>query len=200
MPSQVIAYPIRDNLYLNITDRCTLQCEFCPKYNDSHQVHQYDLTIECKPTISQIIQAIGDPTRYNEIVFCGYGEPTLRLKELLTVAKHIKSLGGRVRLNTDGLANRVHKRNVLPELSSCIDAISISMNAHNAEVYNRHCRPALADSFQSMLDFIAQAPEYIRDVTATAIEGLEGVDIQRCAAIAEELGVKFRRRQLDVVG
>lgn len=198
-----IAYPIRDNLYLNITDRCTLRCNFCPKHNGSHYVHQFDLSLPHKPNTQEILQAIdanGDVRRFSQVVFCGYGEPTLRLRELLTVATHIKAQGGRVRLNTDGLANRVHKRNVLPELARCVDAISVSMNAQNATVYDRHCRPALPDSYDAMLEFLRQAPNYISDVTATAIAGLEGVDVDRCAVIARDLGVEFRRRQLDIVG
>ena len=181
----------------------TVRCAFCPKYNGSHEVHDYDLTLKSKPKLQEILHAIdaaGDLSQFTEVVFCGFGEPTLRLKELLAVSRHLKAQGARVRLNTDGLANRVHKHNVLPELAESIDAISISMNAHNETLYNRHCRPSLPDSYQAMLDFLRQAPQYINDVTATAIEGLEGVDIQQCAATARKLKVKFRRRVLDVVG
>lgn len=195
-----LAYPIRDSLYLNITDRCTLQCQFCPKHNGTHQLHDYDLTLNHRPETDEIIAAIGDPRRYRQIVFCGYGEPTLRLKVLLTVARDIKAKGGVVRLNTDGLANLVHKRNVLPELASCIDAISVSMNAQDEAVYNQHCCPALAGSFQAMLDFIRHAPRYIADVTVTAVDGLEAVDVAACEALAGGYGVKFRARHLDVVG
>ena len=116
------------------------------------------------------------------------------------MAKHVKAQGVKVRLNTDGLANRVHKHNVLPELGQYIDSISVSMNAQNETVYEKHCHPSLAGSYQAMLDFLQQALFYISDVTATAIDGLEGVDVQQCAAIAQALGVKFRRRVLDVVG
>jgi TatD family-associated radical SAM protein len=200
---QTIAYVIGNNLYLNITDHCTLHCRFCPKYNGTHQVHQYDLRLQHKPGLPEILQAIadaGDIKQFKEVVFCGYGEPTLRLKELLAVAQYLKAQGAKVRLNTDGLANRVHKHNVLPELGQCIDAVSVSMNAQNEAVYEKHCCPSLPGSYQAMLDFLRQAPGHISDVTATAIDGLDGVDVQQCAAIAKELNVKFRRRVLDVVG
>lgn len=200
MKNQQISYVIGDSLYLNITDRCTLECTFCPKTQGILQVHEYDLTLNHRPSSQEIIEAIDDPAAYKEVVFCGYGEPTLRLKVLLEVARYIKSQGGRVRINTDGLANLANKRNVLPEMADCIDALSISLNAQNAEVYDRHCQPALAGSFQQMLDFIAEAPHYIADVTATAIDGLEGVDIEACRELAESRGAKFRRRVLDVVG
>jgi TatD family-associated radical SAM protein len=200
MHAQTISYTIKDRLYLNITDRCTLECTFCPKNNDSMQVHDYDLTLDHRPTTQEIIDAVGDPRRFSEVVFCGYGEPTLRLKVLLAVAHHIKASGGRVRINTDGLANLVHKRNVLPELAECVDSISVSMNAQDTGIYTLHCQPAISGSFEAMLDFLRQAPDHIADVTATAIDGLEGVDIERCQELAYELGVKFRQRNLDIVG
>ena len=200
MENQQLSYVIGDSLYLNITDRCTLECAFCPKTQGILQVHDYDLTLDHRPASQEIIEAIDDPAAYKEVVFCGYGEPTLRLKVLLEVARHIKAHGGRVRVNTDGLANLANKRNVLPEMAECIDALSISLNAQNADIYDRHCQPALAGSFEQMLEFVAEAPKYIKDVTATAIDGLEGVDVEACRALAEERGVKFRRRVLDVVG
>lgn len=195
-----ISYAIGDRLYLNITDRCTLACRFCPKHNGSHRVHEFDLTLEHRPSEAEILASIDDPARYSEVVFCGFGEPTLRLKVLLAVARHVRENGGRVRINTDGLANLVHKRNVLPELSPVVDALSISLNAQNAAVYDLHCEPALRGSFDAMLDFLGQAPQYIADVTATAIDGLAGVDIEACRSLAQKSGVKFRRRTLDVVG
>ncbi len=200
MSEQTLAYTIGDKLYLNITDRCTLQCGFCPKHNGSRRVHDYDLMLRHRPTVAEIIDAIDGPADYREVVFCGYGEPTLRLRVLLDVADYVKSQGGRTRLNTDGLANLVHKRDVLPELGSVIDAVSVSMNAVDAQSYNRHCQPALPGAFDAMLVFLRAAPTYIEDVTATAIDGLEGVDIEACQDLAASLGVKFRRRVLDIVG
>ncbi len=199
-PEQTIVYTIGDSLYLNITDRCTLACSFCPKNQGSHQVHDYNLTLDHLPNELEIQSAIGDPQRYHEIVFCGYGEPTLRLKMLLQVAKSIKERGGMVRVNTDGLANLVYKRNTLQELSVCVDSISVSMNAQDEVTYDRHCLPAMGGSYQAMLTFLKEAPRFIPVVTATAIEGLEGVDIAACRLLAGKLGVKFRKRTLDVVG
>lgn len=198
--NQTLSYEIRGALYLNITDRCTLECAFCPKYSGTTMLHEYDLALDHRPGTEEIIRSIGDPKRYSEIVFCGYGEPTLRLKVLLEVADYIKKNGGRVRVNTDGLANLVNKRNVLPEMEGRVDALSVSMNAQNKEVYDRHCRPALAGSFEAMLAFLSEAPKYIPDVSATAIDGLEGVDIDACEKLAGVCGVKFRRRALDRVG
>lgn len=197
---QQLAYTIRDSLYLNITDACTLVCQFCPKTQGSHEVHDYDLTLERQPKTAEIIAAIGDPTRYCEVVFCGYGEPTARIKVLLEVADYIKAHGGRVRVNTDGLGNLINHRDILPEMAGRVDALSVSLNAQNEAVYNQHCQPRHEGSYQAMLAFLREAPRYVPDVTATAINDLEGVDIEACRQIAEEFGVHFRQRELDVVG
>ena len=200
MNNSTLAYPIGDRLYLNVTDRCTLNCAFCPKHVARPRVRDYDLSLRARPDASDIIASIGDPARYSEVVFCGFGEPTLRLKLVLEVSDYIHSRHGRVRINTDGLANLVHKRNVLPAFTGRVDALSVSMNAHNETVYNRHCRPALRGSYQAMLSFLEQAPRYVNEVTATAIDGLEGVDIDACRKLATERGARFRRRVLDAVG
>jgi TatD family-associated radical SAM protein len=195
-----LVYDIGKSRYINLSDRCTLRCQFCPKTHDELQVHEYDLRLKQRPTAELIIEALGDPSLFEEIVFCGFGESTLRLKELIKIAQFVKAEGGRVRVNTDGLANLVNKRNVLPELAGCVDALCVSMNGQNEAVYNRHCQPSIKGSYQAMLDFLALAPRYIDDVTATAINGLEGLDIEACQKLAHDKGVKFRRRELDVVG
>jgi len=200
MQNPTLAYVIGDNLYLNVTDRCTLACAFCPKHNHGSKVRGFDLTLPVRPDIDDVIAAIGDPAAYREIVFCGFGEPTLRLKPVLAISDHVKRCGGRVRINTDGLGNLVNKRNILPELEHRVDALSVSLNAQNEAIYNQHCRPALAGSWQAMLDFLEQAPRYIDQITATAIDGLEGVDINACRRLAEQRGAEFRRRVLGVVG
>ncbi len=164
------------------------------------QVHEFNLSFDHRPGADEIIAAIGNVSDYSWHVFCGFGEPTLRLQTLLEVARYIKQQGGRVRLNTDGLANLIHKRNVLPEMAGLIDALSVSLNAQNEAVYIRHCAPAIENSWQSMLDFLALAPAFVPDVTATAINGLDGVDIKTCRRLAEDRGVKFRQREIDVVG
>ena len=200
MTSQQIAYPIADKLYLSITDRCTLECRFCPKTQGSYEVQGYDLRMAYRPEVDDILQALPELDQYSEVVFCGYGEPTLRLKVLLAVAAELKKRGKLVRLNTDGLGSLVNKRNILPELGEVIDKVSVSMNAQTEAIYDKHCEPQLPGAYQAMLDFLTQAPNYIADVTATAINGLEAVDVNECRRIAEKLGVKFRQRELDIVG
>ena len=195
-----LAYRLHGNCYLNITYHCTLRCAFCPKFNGTWEVQDIDLLLTREPSAAEVLAAIGDPSADAEIVFCGLGEPTLNLPVLLDVARAMQGRGKRVRLNTDGLANLVHGRDVTPELAEVVDAVSISMNAQDEATYERHCRPRRPGAFDAMLDFARRAREQGMEVTMTAIDGLEGVDIAACERLADELGVAFRRRVLDVVG
>ena len=195
-----IGYTLHGNRYLNVTNRCTLRCAFCPKFNGTWNVQGYELRMHHEPSPDEIMAAVGNPRNYKEVVFCGLGEPTLRLYDLLDVAARIRSRGGRVRLNTDGLACLVHGRNVTPDLEDNIDAISISLNAQDEATYNLHCRPKLPGAWQAMLQFAADARDFVPDITLTAIDGLPGVDIAACEKIAHDLGAKFRRRVIDEVG
>lgn len=195
-----IAYELHGNCYLNITNRCTLRCSFCPKFNKSWDVQSYHLRLSREPSAEEIINAVGDVSRYKQIVFCGLGEPTLRLDVLLEVATHFKQQGAVIRLNTDGLANLVHGRDVVPELAGCLDEVSISLNAQNETLYDKHCRPQHEGAFEQLLEFTHRAAKLIPRVSLSAIDGLEGVDIEACRAIADQLGVNFKHRRLDVVG
>lgn len=197
----VIAYSLHGNCYLNVTNRCSLRCAFCPKFNGSWDVQDYNLRLPREPSVASILLAAGDPSRYQEVVFCGLGEPTLRLYEILEVAQTLRRKGARrFRLNTDGLANLVQGHDITPNLEGCIDALSVSLNAHNEKLYEQHCRPQHPGSFQAVLDFVSSARQFVPDITITAIQGLEGVDIAACEKIAAKLGVKFRERTLDQVG
>jgi TatD family-associated radical SAM protein len=200
MSDLTIQYDLHGSRYLNVTSRCTLRCAFCPKFNGTWTVGGYDLRLHDEPDADRLIAAAGEPGDFQEIVFCGLGEPTLRLYTVLEAGAELRRRGVRVRLNTDGLANLIHGRDVTPDFEDSIDAISISMNAQNEDIYNRHCRPPLPGAFEAVLDFTARAREFVPSVVVTAIDGLPGVDIPACRVIAEQLGVDFRRRELGKVG
>lgn len=197
----VVAYTAHGNCYLNITSRCTLRCRFCPKFNHQWVIDGVNLRLQKEPSVEEVLAAINEPHVYDEIVFCGLGEPTLRLYEMVEIAAELQQRGARrVRLNTDGLASLVYNRDVTPDLEGPVDAVSISLNAQNEAIYNRHCRPTLAGSYNAVLEFADRVRDFVPDVTLTAIDGLEGVDIAACEGIARNLGVKFRRRVLGAVG
>lgn len=198
--SGVVAYRLHGNCYLNITNRCTLRCRFCPKFNRNWTVQDYALRLHTEPTPAHILDAVGDPQLYREVVFCGLGEPTIRLDACLEVSARLRAQGARIRINTDGLANLRAGHDVTPRMRGCVDALSVSLNAQDEATYIRHCRPTPPNSFAAVTDFLRLARAHVSDITVTAVDGLPGVDIAACRRIAERLGVNFRRRVLDQVG
>ncbi len=196
----VIAYPIRDSLYLNITNRCTNNCYFCVR-EFADGVSGYNLKLESEPSAEEIINAVGDPSRYREVVFCGFGEPTVRIDTVIEVSKALKAKGAFIRLNTNGHGNSIHKRNILPELNGLIDSIAISLNAHDDESYLKISRPLNNDPsmFNSVLEFAREAKKHIPFVEITCVATPE-VDIDLCRELAEGTGAEFRIRSYNVVG
>jgi TatD DNase family protein len=193
-----IVYKIRDNLYLNITNQCTNKCSFCIRFHSDY-VKGHNLRLAEEPDEEDLTHAIGDPSQYKEIVFCGYGEPLLRLDLVKSVSAWIKQNKGSVRIDTNGHGNLIHGRNILPELKDIVDSISVSLDAHDEETYNRICRPSLKNAFRGVIDFIKEAMKFIPQVQVTVVK-LPGIDIEKCRKIAGDLGAGFRVRELDVVG
>jgi TatD DNase family protein len=194
-----IAYPIRNSLYLNITNRCTAACTFCVRYF-TDVVKGHNLRLKKEPTAKELVKEIGDPKKYDEIVFCGYGEPLLRLDVVKDVAAAVKKKGGRVRIDTNGHGNLIHQRNILPELKGLVDAVSVSLNAQDAELYEKLSQPKFGPAtYEAVKEFIRDAKNYIPEVTATVVSA-PGVDVEACRRIAEELGAKYRVREYNVVG
>jgi TatD DNase family protein len=145
-----------------------------------------------------VLQAVGDPKPYAEIVYCGLGEPMIRLDTLLETARALKAGGARIRINTNGHGNLIHGTDVTPRLLGLVDALSISLNYHDASLYERHCPSTFGKrAFEGILDFARAAKAHVPQVTFTVVEGAEDVDVERCRAVAAECGVSFRSRPLD---
>ena len=194
-----IAYRIRNSLYLNITNRCSNRCSFCAKFDD-FTVKGHYLHLEHEPDFAEVMAAIGDPSAYDEVVFCGYGEPLLRLDLIKEVAASLKTKGIRIRVNTDGQGNLVHGRNILPELAGLIDTVSVSLNAADAETYAQLCNTPFGDKgFYGVCSFLSEAKNYIPNVVATAVT-VPRLNIAEIQRLAESLGVEFRAREYAEVG
>ncbi|MCR4287283.1 MAG: YchF/TatD family DNA exonuclease [Deltaproteobacteria bacterium] len=195
-----IAYRIRNSLYLNITNRCTNHCTFCAKFK-SYTVKGHYLRLRQEPDFADVVRAAGpEPEKYDEVVFCGFGEPLIRVDLVRQAGMHFKRLGCKIRIDTDGLANLVHKRNVLPELMF-VDCISVSLNAPDSDTYQRLVKTPFGDkAYPAILYFLREAKKFIPKVVASVV-AVPGLDIEACRKVAEDdLGVAFRIREYDNVG
>jgi len=194
-----IVYRIRNSLYVNVTNRCSNRCVFCRRETDP-MVKGHWLRLENEPSAAEVIAAIGEPARFAEIVFCGYGEPTMRLDAVKEVAAWVKSRGGRVRINTNGHGDLINGRRISPELAGLVDVVSVSLNSADAEQYAEICRPAQPGrAYRAMIDFIKDAREHLPKVVVTALD-YPGVDVEACRRLAAELGVEYRQRKYNEVG
>lgn len=195
----MIAYMLGKNLYINITNRCTNRCSFCIR--DHANSLGYDLWLDKEPTVEEIIAAVeAVKVPYEELVFCGYGEPMLRLPEMMAAAKRLKKANPqqRIRINTNGQADLIWKRPVAPELAGWVDAISISLNAGSAPAYQEISRPAYGEkAYEAVLAFAAACVKFIPEVTLSVVDTISEAEIARCAAIAKDVGARFRVRHYD---
>jgi TatD DNase family protein len=185
-------YTLRDALYVNLTIRCNADCIFCDRSGDAI-IKGINLKIEKEPTADEVIAEIGDPTQYREIVFCGYGEPTIRMEVMKTVARWVKARGGRTRLNTNGHGSVINKRDILPELVGLLDAISVSLNATEPGEYGRLMRIDGPTFFAAMMEFTVEAVKLFPKVVMTIVD-LPGIDKERAQVIAEGIGAEFSMR------
>ena len=189
-----ISYVYGNSLYLNITNRCMMACPYCIKHKWANNFRGNDLKLDKEPTAAEVIKSIGDPKKYDEVTFCGYGDALVRVEEVKEISKWIKDNGGKVRINTAGLANRYHGKNVLPELKGLVDSVSISLNGATPEEHNRLNRPLFKEeSFGEIMSFVKEAKKFIPSVVITAVE-LPGLDVSKIEKIAKDAGVLFRIR------
>ncbi len=197
---ETITYVINNKLYINLTNKCNLHCEFCQRERERNfMVKGYWVWVSRDPSVEEVIREIGDPTKYEEIVFCGYGEPTLRFSALKEIAKWVKEKGGKVRVDTNGLMFTFLPKEKLRELKGLVDVWSVSLNAQDKETYNKVCRPAQGDAFEKVVEFIKEAVKEGFEVVATAVD-YEGVDMKKTEELASSLGVRFRGRIYESVG
>ena len=199
-----ITYEYEDALYVNLTNRCNCNCEFCLRHGKAQgSIYTEDsLWLEHEPSRQEAMDSFlsRDVCSYREIVFCGYGEPTYRLDDILWLVDQLKARFGDklppVRINTNGHANLILGRDVCPELKGRIDTVSISLNAVTAREYVALCHRAQGESAkQAMLDFARECKQYVPHVILTIVDKDKSPEeIQTCKDIAQKLGVKLRIR------
>lgn len=191
----LITYVVGHHLYLNLTNRCTNRCTFCIR--DRRDGIGHDLWLEREPTVKEAIDAIGAAEGYPEVVFCGFGEPLVRLPEVVEIARYLKSIGKKVRINTNGQADLIWGRSVAKELAGVVDSISISLNAADAKSYQAVCLSEFGESaYDAVIAFAASCVPVVPEVILSAVDVISVEDVEVCRSIAKRIGATFRLRQL----
>ncbi len=206
--ANTLVYLLDGKIYINLTNMCTNDCIFCLR-KDKSDVKGQELWLDDEnSTATDVIEQFEiivkqhftlDTSRFNEVTFCGYGEPMLKLDVLEEVAKYIKTHypGTKIRVNTNGHANFVYNRNVVPELKGLVDEFSVSLNAATKEEYNELSQPKFSEAYAEMKKFIKYCRDENIPVVASVVEGYKGrhLDLEICKQISKDLGAKFRVRE-----
>ena len=197
-----ILYEVHDNLYVNLTNKCPCACTFCLRQTRDHMENSGVLWLEHEPSIDEVKAAFSnfDMSRYNELVFCGFGEPTERIDVLLETARFVKeNYHMPIRINTNGLGNLIHGRDITPEFKDLIDTVSISLNTPNKDRYYELTKSRFGvDSFDALLDFAKAASAYVPNVVLTTVATtITREEEQECQKICDELGVRYRIRPYE---
>ncbi len=193
-----ILYRYGSTWYINMTNRCPCKCTFCVRNHTRRLGDAEDLWLDREPTVDEVMAKIMEnASDAREIVFCGYGEPTERLEDLLEIARRIRSeTNASVRLDTNGMGSLINGRDIVPELSEVLDSISISLNASDEDEYMGLCIPRFGrGSYNALIEFIEGCVGRIPDITVSIVGGTIPPESElECERMAESWGVHFRVR------
>ncbi len=193
-----VLYTVNNGLYVNLTNRCSCRCDFCIRRDNDRVGDSGSLWLEHEPGAEEVKALFKgyDLAGYKEIVFCGFGEPTERLDDLLDICRYLRRhTQTPIRLNTNGLAQLRHKKPVAPLLKGLVDVVSISLNAADAENYMKIVHPEFGlQSFDAMLAFAQECKKYLPEVFFTVVDTLPKEEIRKSFLLAEKLGIPLRIR------
>lgn len=194
-----ILYIYNDKVYANLTNKCPCRCTFCIRQNGDSVGNAETLWHKKDPDFSEIKKAVDDFdfTGFNELVFCGYGEPTNALENLIETAKYVREKHPdiKLRLNTNGLSDLINKKPTAELLAKYIDYVSISLNTCSSEKYNEVCRPIYDNAYQAMLDFAEDSKKYFAHTQFSIVDTIPKEDIEKCQEIADNMGIHLRIRE-----
>ena len=202
--SNILVYELDKKIYINLTNRCTNECIFCLR-QDKDDVCGQELWLDSEDFTSEdVIEQLKKFNLSSEVIFCGYGEPMLKFEVLRQVAKYIKETYPeiKIRVNTNGHANFIYKKNVVPELVGLVDEFSVSLNASNSEEYDELSQPKFENAYEEVKKFIKCSADAGIETVASIVDGYKGrrLDVEKCREIAESLGAKLRVREWIVNG
>ena len=194
-----IIYWLGNNIYVNITNKCSNSCYFCfRKFKNG--IQDFNLKLEKEPTAEEVmgeLRKIINKRNWSEVVFCGFGEPLERLDIVLEVTKRVKKKYWKpVRINTNGQGCLLNKgRDVVRELKETgVDKVNVSLNAHNKKIYNQICKPVFEDAYENVIEFIKKVKEKGLEIEATSVS-IPEIKISKVKEIAKQIGVKFSVRE-----
>ena len=195
-----ILYELGSNLYVNLTNRCPCRCSFCIRQKSKSVGTGDDLWLEHEPDFDEVIQAFGQKelSRYQTVVFCGYGEPLERIDLLLAVCKYLKEKDPdcMIRVNTTGLSDLIHGFPTACLLRHLVDSVSISLNAPDAASYNRLCRPSFGEAaFDAMLTFARECKRLLPEAVLSVVDCISEQELAECKRVAREAGLPLRIRE-----
>lgn len=192
-------YTLDGNLYINLTNKCSNGCSFCVRNERASYYGNYLWIRHGDPSAEKVIAAIngmGDLKKYKEAVFCGFGEPTYKIAEMLAVAEYVHEKGLPTRLNTNGQGNLINKRDIVPELKGKIDKINISLNASSAEKYKPLCRSMFGEAgYTAILDFARLCKRNGVECWFSIVDVIGEDEVAACKRVADSVGVPLRVRK-----
>lgn len=199
--AMTITYEVDDGLYINITNRCSNACTFCIRNNGNGAYGSDPLWLIREPTVDEILSSVfaRDLTKYKEIVFCGYGEPTYRLHDARTVALKIKESfpNMRIRMNTNGQSDLILGCKTAPLFKGAFDALGISLNTPNSGEYVKLCKPIYGEeAFDCLLRFAKEVKAYVPEVLLSVVrQTLTKEELEACERLAKDAGVFLKVRE-----
>lgn len=199
--AMTIVYAVGNNLYVNLTNKCPCSCTFCIRQNGEGAYGSDSLWLEHDPSAEEVIQALekANYQKYDEIIYCGFGEPTERLEILKKTAKYIKKNSDKkIRLNTNGLSDLIHGKATACELEGLVDTVSVSLNAGTLEEYLKVTRPKFGEqAYEAMQKFAVDCKKYVEKVVFSVVDVIGEEEIAAAEKIAEKNGVTLRVRAYE---
>jgi TatD family-associated radical SAM protein len=194
-----ITYRLGDSLYVNMTNRCSNRCDFCIRNFGEGIGNSGGLWLDREPTVDEAaVSILKNAADCREIVFCGYGEPLMRLDDVIAVIKKVKPrLNLPFRVNTNGQADLIHGRKTACELAGLVDTVSISLNAPDAQGYDRVCHSDYGEkAFDALIKYADDCKKFVPHVVLSVVDVMPSDDIEKCRLIASRIGVGFRVREM----
>ncbi len=187
------AYVLDGNLYINLTNKCSNGCDFCVRNERSSYYGNYLWLVHGEPSAEKVIAAInglGDITRFKEAVFCGFGEPTYKVAEILAVSDYLHEKGLKTRLNTNGQGNLINKRDIVPDLKGKIDLVNVSLNASCAEKYQKLCRSQFREmAFDAIIEFAKVCKRNGVNCRFSIVDYIGEEEVEACKKLAQSLNI-----------